>query len=68
MYLVPKQRDIHEGWGVEERTTPAQRPAPSSLHPYTMAGEAKMELTEPKEPKEPYAKWLEQPGKGGVEY
>ena len=45
--------------------TPAQRPAPSSLYPHTMAGEAKMESTEPKEP---YAKRLEQPGKGGVEY
>jgi hypothetical protein len=30
-----------------------------------MAGEAKMELTEPEEPEEPYAKWLEQPGEGG---
>jgi hypothetical protein len=39
-----------------------------------MAGEAKMELTEPEEPKEPkepkkpYTKRLEQPGEGGVEY
>ena len=45
--------------GVEERTTPAQRPALSSLHLHTIAGEAKIELTEPKEPKEPYAKQLE---------
>jgi len=30
-----------------------------------MAGETKMELTEPKEP---YTKQLEQPNKGGVEY
>jgi hypothetical protein len=33
-----------------------------------MAGEAKMESTEPKEPEEPYTKRLEQPGEGGVEY
>ena len=42
------------GWkfqvGVEERMTPVQRPVPSALHLYTMAGEAKMELTEPKKP------------------
>ena len=45
--------------------TPAQRPALSSLYLYTMAGEAKMGLTEPKKP---YTKQLEQPGKGGVGY
>ena len=45
--------------------TPAQRPMPSSLHLYTMAGEAKMESTEPEKP---YAKQLEQPGEGGVGY
>ena len=45
--------------------TPAQRPTPSSLYLYTMAGEAKIESTEPKEP---HAKRLEQPGEGGVEY
>jgi hypothetical protein len=39
----------------------------NSLYLYTMAGEAKMELIEPKEPKEPYTKWLEQPSKGGGE-
>ena len=39
-----------------------QRPVLSSLHPHTMAGEAKIELTEPKKP---YAKQLEQPGEGG---
>ena len=33
-----------------------------------MAGEAKMESTEPEEPEEPHAKWLEQPGEEGVEY
>jgi len=49
----------------EERTTPTQRPTPSSLHPHTIAGEAKIELTEPKEP---YAKRLKQPGEGGIEY
>ena len=37
----------------------------SSLHPYTMAGEAKIELIEPKKP---YAKRLKQPSKGGVGY
>jgi len=51
--------------------TPAQRPALSSLQPpnncalYAIAGKTRMELTEPKEP---YAKWPEQPNKGGVEY
>ena len=43
----------------------------SSLHPYTMADEAKIELIEPKEskePKKPSARRLEQPSKGGVEY
>ena len=45
--------------------TPTLRPALRSLYPYTMAGEAKMESIEPKEP---YAKQLEQPSKGGVEY
>ena len=49
----------------EERITPAQRPTPSSLYPHTIAGEAKMELIEFKEP---YAKRLKQPSKGGIEY
>jgi len=50
---------------VEKRITPMQRPAPSSLYLYTIAGEAKIELMEPKEP---YIKRLEQPSKGGIEY
>ena len=37
----------------------------SSLYPHTMAGEAKMELMELKEP---HVKQLERPSKGGVEY
>ena len=37
----------------------------SSLHLYTIAGEAKIELIEPEKP---YAKQLKQPGKGGVGY
>ena len=41
------------------------RPILSSLNPYTMASEAKMELTEPKES---YTERLKQPSKGGVEY
>ena len=40
----------------------------SSLHPHTMADKVKMELIEPEEPKEPFAGWLKQPSKGGVEY
>jgi len=42
-----------------------QRPVLSSLYPHTMAGEAKIGSTEPKEP---YAKRLEQPGEGGAKY
>ena len=45
--------------------TPVQRPALSFLHLHTMAGEAKMELTEPEKP---YTKQLEQLGEGGVGY
>jgi hypothetical protein len=45
--------------------TSVQRPAPNSLYLHTMAGEAKMESTEPKKP---YTKRLEQPGKGGMGY
>ena len=50
---------------------PMQRPALSSLRPhddrvlYAMAGETRIESTEPKEP---YAKRPEQPDEGGVEY
>ena len=44
---------------------PALRPALSSLYPYTMASEAKMESTELEES---HAKRLEQPAEGGVEY
>ena len=74
LYRVPKQwkqRDIYDGWGVEERTTPAQRLALSSLQPpddcalYAMAGEARMESMEPEEP---YAKRPEQPDEKGIEY
>ena len=48
-----------------------QRPALSSLRPpdncilYAIAGETRMESTEPKEP---YTKPPEQPNKGGIEY
>ena len=42
-----------------------QRPMLNSLHPHTIAGEAKMELIEPEKP---YAKRLEQLGKRGVGY
>ena len=38
---------------------------PSSLHLYTIAGEAKMELMEPEKP---HAKQLKQPSEGGVGY
>ena len=41
------------------------KPTLSSLYLYTIAGKAKMELMELKEP---YTKQLEQPSKGGVEY
>ena len=41
------------------------RPILSSLYLYTIAGEAKMELMELKEP---YIKRLERPSKGGVKY
>ena len=37
----------------------------NSLYLYTIASEAKIELTEPKKP---YTKQLEQPGEGGVGY
>jgi hypothetical protein len=45
--------------------TPVQRPILSSLYLYTIASEAKIELTKPKKP---YAKQLEQPSERGVGY